>query len=75
MFQDNYGEDLAEELRKTNRFVPDKEFSGTDRSTGASRSGTSGPRARFGELSFFDFLLLGLTHCLAFRFSTRVKLF
>jgi SNW domain-containing protein 1 len=40
-FQDNYGEDLAEELRKTNRFVPDKEFSGTDRSTGASRSGTT----------------------------------
>ena len=32
-------EDL-EELRKTNRFVPDKEFSGTDRSSGAAaRSG------------------------------------
>ncbi len=34
------GEDL-DEIRKTNRFVPDKEFSGTDRSGGAggSRSG------------------------------------
>lgn len=34
------GEDL-DELRKTNRFVPDKEFSGTDRSApaGGSRSG------------------------------------
>ncbi|XP_014206032.1 puff-specific protein Bx42 [Copidosoma floridanum] len=35
--QDNYGEDL-EKLKNTNRFVPDKEFSGTDR-TGAARSG------------------------------------
>jgi SNW domain-containing protein 1 len=32
------GEDL-DELRKTNRFVPDKEFSGTDRAAGAGRSG------------------------------------
>lgn len=37
--RENYGEDYADELRKTNRFVPDKEFSGTDRSAGASRSG------------------------------------
>ncbi len=28
-----------DELRKTSRFVPDKEFSGTDRSAGAGRSG------------------------------------
>uniref|UniRef100_A0A0K2UIT9 Puffspecific protein Bx42like [Apis florea] n=2 Tax=Lepeophtheirus salmonis TaxID=72036 RepID=A0A0K2UIT9_LEPSM len=35
--KDLYGEDL-DELRKTNRFVPDKEFSGTDRA-GVSRSG------------------------------------
>ncbi|KAB0800325.1 hypothetical protein PPYR_06065 [Photinus pyralis] len=35
--KDVYGEDL-EKLVKTNRFVPDKEFSGTDRS-GAGRSG------------------------------------
>ncbi|XP_011308358.1 puff-specific protein Bx42 [Fopius arisanus] len=34
--KDNYGDDL-EKLVKTNRFVPDKEFSGTDRS--ATRSG------------------------------------
>jgi len=33
-----YGEDL-DNLIKTNRFVPDKEFSGTDRAAGASRSG------------------------------------
>lgn len=33
-----YGEDL-EKLVKTNRFVPDKEFGGTDRSSGAARSG------------------------------------
>lgn len=39
ILQDNFGEDLAEELRKTNRFVPDKEFSGTDRSAAAARSG------------------------------------
>ncbi len=32
------GEDL-DELRKTNRFVPDKEFSGTDRTAGSSRAG------------------------------------
>jgi SNW domain-containing protein 1 len=35
---DVYGEDL-DNLIKTNRFVPDKEFSGTDRSAAASRSG------------------------------------
>lgn len=35
--KDVYGEDL-DKLVKTNRFVPDKEFSGTDRS-GAGRSG------------------------------------
>ncbi|XP_008554939.1 puff-specific protein Bx42 [Microplitis demolitor] len=34
--KDNYGDDL-EKIVKTNRFVPDKEFSGTDRS--AQRSG------------------------------------
>ncbi|XP_015122753.1 puff-specific protein Bx42 [Diachasma alloeum] len=34
--KDNYGDDL-EKLVKTNRFVPDKEFSGTDRS--ATRAG------------------------------------
>lgn len=33
-----YGEDL-EKIVKTNRFVPDKEFSGADRSAGTSRSG------------------------------------
>merc|ERR1719219_1522963 len=32
------GQDELDELRKTNRFVPDKEFSGTDRTT-AGRSG------------------------------------
>ncbi|KAL7297953.1 puff-specific protein Bx42 [Trichogramma pretiosum] len=35
--QDNYGADL-EKLKSTSRFVPDKEFSGTDR-TGSARSG------------------------------------
>ncbi|XP_058799473.1 puff-specific protein Bx42 isoform X1 [Phymastichus coffea] len=35
--QDAYGDDL-EKLKTTSRFVPDKEFSGTDR-TGAARSG------------------------------------
>ena len=30
--KDNYGEDL-ETLMKTSRFVPDKEFSGTDRTS------------------------------------------
>jgi SNW domain-containing protein 1 len=37
--KDAYGGEDLDELRKTNRFVPDKEFSGTDRSAGASRSG------------------------------------
>merc|ERR1719400_2241679 len=32
------GQEVLDELRKTNRFVPDKEFSGTDRTT-AGRSG------------------------------------
>ena len=32
------GQEDLDELRKTNRFVPDKEFSGTDRTT-AGRSG------------------------------------
>ncbi|CAH0384400.1 unnamed protein product [Bemisia tabaci] len=36
--KDVYGDDL-DKLIKTNRFVPDKEFSGTDRGAGASRSG------------------------------------
>lgn len=36
--QDNYGEDL-ERIVNTNRFVPDKEFSGTDRSAQAARQG------------------------------------
>jgi len=35
---DVYGEDL-DTLIKTNKFVPDKEFSGTDRAAGSSRSG------------------------------------
>ena len=35
--QNNYGEDL-EKLKSTSRFVPDKEFSGTDRA-GAPRTG------------------------------------
>jgi SNW domain-containing protein 1 len=35
---DLYGDDL-ETLKATNRFVPDKEFSGIDRSAGTSRSG------------------------------------
>ncbi|XP_044761881.1 puff-specific protein Bx42 [Coccinella septempunctata] len=35
---DVYGEDL-DKIIKTNRFVPDKEFGGTDRSAAASRSG------------------------------------
>ena len=35
--QDQYGDDL-DNLIKTNKFVPDKDFSGTD------RSGQSGPR-------------------------------
>ena len=46
-FQENYGEEYADELRKTNRFVPDKEFSGTDRSAGASRSGELAPISEF----------------------------
>jgi len=36
--KDVYGDDL-DKLIKTNRFVPDKEFSGTDRSGGARRDG------------------------------------
>ncbi|KAL3279917.1 hypothetical protein HHI36_017424 [Cryptolaemus montrouzieri] len=36
--KDTYGEDL-EKIVKTNRFVPDKEFGGTDRSATAARSG------------------------------------
>lgn len=36
--QDAYGEDL-ERIVNTNRFVPDKEFSGTDRSAQAARQG------------------------------------
>lgn len=35
---DLYGDDL-ETLKNTNRFVPDKEFSGVDRTAGTSRSG------------------------------------
>jgi len=35
---DIYGEDLDNAI-KTNRFVPDKEFSGTSRTAGSSRSG------------------------------------
>ena len=35
---DLYGDDL-ETLKNTNRFVPDKEFSGVDRTAGSSRSG------------------------------------
>uniref|UniRef100_A0A1B6EKJ9 SKI-interacting protein SKIP SNW domain-containing protein n=2 Tax=Proconiini TaxID=565685 RepID=A0A1B6EKJ9_9HEMI len=38
--KDIYGDDL-EKIVKTNRFVPDKEFSGTDRS--AAQAGRSGP--------------------------------
>ena len=33
------GQEDLDELRKTNRFVPDKDFSGTDRTAGAGRSG------------------------------------
>ncbi len=40
--KDNYGGEDLDELRKTSRFVPDKEFSGTDRSGGAGSS-RSGP--------------------------------
>jgi len=36
--KDIYGDDL-DKIIKTNRFVPDKEFSGTDRGAGGSRSG------------------------------------
>ena len=46
--KDMYGGEDLDELRKTNRFVPDKEFSGTERGA----AGASGSSSRAGPVQF-----------------------